>query len=414
MKRHLSANDYYSEHENVTGYWNGKAAELLGIEGESVTSEAFEALRTNRHPLTGEKLRPRAGTVAFHDIVVSSPKSISIAAMVGGDERLIEAFGEVVERAFKKLEAHAGVRDRKGDAYNTENIITTGNGIAAVYHHDTSRLLEPQLHAHLVFSNHTWSQSDGKWMALQPKRMMEESSTSIRQSFYRDMAGECERLGYEVEWKNGAPRLTGITPDIENAFSVRSQQKKAFTQRYTELFKEEPSKKRIEQFIKETKKPAMKRFVSEYEQAFGRRPSDALMTSFVKDWRSDKMAHSSSDNVLAGQLKGLNVVEAEQIHQTVAEARVRETMRHSEGDKVQAVKIKAESEKTERNRVKPTYRPETMRQSPKVEKNGSQAITRTEALRRLRRGAAISRALMGNPAGLIAYSLRQAARKREQ
>lgn len=65
MKRHLSANDYSPENEKVTGYWHGKAAKLLGIEGIAVTKEAFEALRTNRHPLIGDKLRPRDSTVVL-------------------------------------------------------------------------------------------------------------------------------------------------------------------------------------------------------------------------------------------------------------------------------------------------------------------------------------------------------------
>ena len=73
MGRHLSANDYYSEGESVVGHWQGKAAELLGIQGQEVTQDTFEALRSNKHPLTGEKLRPRASKVAFHDTVVSAP-----------------------------------------------------------------------------------------------------------------------------------------------------------------------------------------------------------------------------------------------------------------------------------------------------------------------------------------------------
>ena len=52
LKNHLRANDYYSKGERVTGEWVGLGAEKLGLYGE-VTPEQFEALRTNKNPLTG-------------------------------------------------------------------------------------------------------------------------------------------------------------------------------------------------------------------------------------------------------------------------------------------------------------------------------------------------------------------------
>jgi hypothetical protein len=55
---HLSANDYYAQDERVTGQWVGKGAESLGLSGE-VRPEAFEALRINLRPGTGERLTPR-------------------------------------------------------------------------------------------------------------------------------------------------------------------------------------------------------------------------------------------------------------------------------------------------------------------------------------------------------------------
>ena len=55
---HLSANDYYAQGERVTGEWLGKGAESLALSGE-VRPEAFEALRVNLWPGTGERLTPR-------------------------------------------------------------------------------------------------------------------------------------------------------------------------------------------------------------------------------------------------------------------------------------------------------------------------------------------------------------------
>ena len=55
---HLSANDYYAQGERITGEWLGKGAESLGLSGE-VRPEAFEALRVNQRPGTGNRLTPR-------------------------------------------------------------------------------------------------------------------------------------------------------------------------------------------------------------------------------------------------------------------------------------------------------------------------------------------------------------------
>lgn len=419
MKSHLSANDYYSEGEKVTGHWQGEVAKMLGIEGEAVTKDAFEALRTNKHPLTGEKLRSRNGTVAYHDIVVSCPKTMSIAAMAGQDERLVEAFKDVVEKTFKSLEAHASRRDRKAGAYNTENTINTGNAVAAVFHHDTSRMLDPQLHAHMVCSNHTWCEAEGQgqWFALQPRKMLEESKASIRQAFYRDMASECQKLGYDVEWKYDAdqeqsvPRLSAISPEMELLYSQRKQQKQDFIERYTATFGHKPDMRRVEYFIKETKGPATKRFAAEYEEVFGRKAKSETITALVKDWRSSKMADSTQEEVLAGQLKRMNSEQSQQLQQTVKAARMKQA-----GNTHHLLKPKYESPKlsvvaASELKVK-GKRKRKVSQRQSKQSSHRKALVRADGLRKLRRGAAILRALNGNPTGFIARELVRATRKR--
>ncbi len=57
LANHLTANDYYSEKESVTGVWVGQGAVRLGIVGSAITAhdEFFERLRCNQHPLTGRR-----------------------------------------------------------------------------------------------------------------------------------------------------------------------------------------------------------------------------------------------------------------------------------------------------------------------------------------------------------------------
>lgn len=407
MSRHLSANDYYSEGETIIGYWRGNAAKILGIEGTVVTREHFEALRNNKHPLTGEKLRPRDSMVKFHDVVISAPKSFSVAAMVGGDERLVEAFERVVERSFKRLEYHAEARVRSGGYYNTEQTIRTGNGVAAVYHHDASRLLEPQMHAHLVFSNHTWETTDGRWLALQPKRMMEMSKSNVRRSFYRDLAHEAEKLGYEVEWRGESFGFKGIDKRIENVFSVRSQQRDQFKNRYQHVFGEQPDKKRIEYFIKDRRKAAIDRFKSEYKSAFGKEADPSLVKDFIRDSRSDKMADSSRAAVRSRQREIAIAASCDQrISQVVQGARSRVGV----GEPVAEAERLSTKQQVQSN---PQRVISKQRKNTKF-KNNRHSIERMEAIRRMKRGMLIVRALQGHPALLIAAQFTQSAKERNR
>jgi conjugative relaxase-like TrwC/TraI family protein len=130
LSRHLRANDYYAEGEKIEGEWIGKGAKHLGLQG-TVASEHFEALRENRHPFTGEKLTARdrkpykakdpltgeiveRKPIALHDITFSAPKTASIAAIIGGDTRVTDAFRDSVRAAVLEMEHFAAVRMRTG------------------------------------------------------------------------------------------------------------------------------------------------------------------------------------------------------------------------------------------------------------------------------------------------------------
>ena len=102
-QRHLRQSDYYDQSRTVEGRWHGRGAELLGLKG-GVTSEDFEAVRQGLDPQTGEFLRQRHGADrvasngeeqskarSLYDMTFSAPKSVSVMATVGGDERLVAA-----------------------------------------------------------------------------------------------------------------------------------------------------------------------------------------------------------------------------------------------------------------------------------------------------------------------------------
>jgi conjugative relaxase-like TrwC/TraI family protein len=167
--RHLEHGDYYAEGERVLGHWQGRGAELLGLAGE-VRPEDFESLREGLDPRTGEFLRQRKsadrlmpdGTIQSHgrnlyDFTISAPKSVSVMATLGGDKRLVTAHEKAVAEALEEIESHAGARVRLNKA--NDNRIT-GNMVIAVYQHDASRELDPQIHPHAVAANLTYDITD--------------------------------------------------------------------------------------------------------------------------------------------------------------------------------------------------------------------------------------------------------------
>jgi len=420
LRVHLSANDYYSESEKVTGYWHGQAAERMGLLGLEVEEEHFQAIRNNKHPFTGEKLTPRSRIVAYHDVVVSAPKSYSIMALTVGDDRLVEAYHEASIETFKKLEEFTAVRVRHGANVNTESYKTTGNAVCAVYQHDTSRMLDPLLHTHLVFGNVTYCEDRQKWLALQPRPMMEETKISIREYFYQNLAKRAEAIGYTVSWGEHGFRLNEVSQSIERRFSRRSIQREQFVRRYQELFGQEPNKARVEQFIKERSREAKVRFRKEFEDAFYRKPSWREMKSFVVDARSNKMLSSSREKVKRFQHSLLTRSEKKELQIALVKtgADVEDSLKEElVAENVEGQKQRQEVREAEERNAGESSSPHDRgivknQERPRIaQRRHRQKLARLEVLRRFRLGMTLCAALQGNPNGLLIREARRRARK---
>ena len=66
---HLSANDYYSEKEKITGVWHGKLADDFQLQNMPVTADVFSLFQQNLNPVTLSKLTQRTvnGGIRFYD-----------------------------------------------------------------------------------------------------------------------------------------------------------------------------------------------------------------------------------------------------------------------------------------------------------------------------------------------------------
>jgi conjugative relaxase-like TrwC/TraI family protein len=236
----------------VSGQWFGKGAGDLGLRGVT-TAEQFERLCENKNPQTGHKLtlrqnatrietgndgvgRETANRRVFYDFTFSPPKSVSIAALVGNDTRIVQAHEQAVAAALNHLQSFAATRVRKNGECKDRN---TGNIVAAVFRHDTSRALDPHLHSHCVVFNATFDSVEQKWKALQNHDMM-VAQKFIDNVYYHELARELVRFGYQIENKSrGDFEIKGIAPELTDKFSKRHKQIDDATR---ELLKREPDK----------------------------------------------------------------------------------------------------------------------------------------------------------------------------
>src|SRR5580693_4005682 len=113
--------NYWSPRNLVAGQWQGRLAMQLGLTG-AVSAEDFAKLSEGQHPGTGEQLVRPLRSHEFHnpkgrvvktmehragwDATFSAPKSVSLTALVGGDDRVRQAHYASVSTALKQLEPY--------------------------------------------------------------------------------------------------------------------------------------------------------------------------------------------------------------------------------------------------------------------------------------------------------------------
>src|SRR5260221_7379244 len=229
--------NYYTEADQIRGEWHGKLAEQWGLRGE-VREEHFQRLSEGKHQITGEQLirHQAAGEYmnrrgekvsamehrAGWDATFSAPKSVSLTALVGGDERVRERNGESVSVAIDELGRY--VQARIGGNLPAE---TTGKWVAAKFEHDSARPVHgyaaPQLHTHVVFFNLTET-DDGEAHALQPRELYktQQYATAVYRS---ELAHRLKELGYESErGESSQPEIKGYSKEYLEVSSPGRQQ----------------------------------------------------------------------------------------------------------------------------------------------------------------------------------------------
>ncbi|MGL6029271.1 MAG: conjugative transfer relaxase/helicase TraI, partial [Legionella sp.] len=255
LKSAKEAGHYYMEQDNYylsdkdpleITYWQGKGATALGLSG-IVKPEDFLNMLEGRLP-NGEVLgivlnkngirQHRPGT----DLTFSAPKSVSLMALVGKDERLLTAHDEAVRETISHIEQLAAEARVTVDGETFYE--KTGNLTVATFRHSTSRALEPNLHDHAIIANAT-QRSDGKWRALSSRKKNDKDHlyNGFREFIYDNqhylglfynasLAKKTTGLGFDIEIKDkyGNFEIKGLSKEYIEDSSTRRKEIKAHQQ----------------------------------------------------------------------------------------------------------------------------------------------------------------------------------------
>ena len=214
------ADDYYAG-EGEASAWQGRGAELLGLEG-AVESERFRELLAGhvggKKPSSRIATRQDAHSRIGVDLTFSAPKSVSLQALVGGDGRIVDAHDRAVAHAVALAEERAQARKKVNGQSHVED---TKNLVVAKFRHETSREQDPQLHTHALVLNLT-CRRDGEWRALRNDEIVK--ATKYLGALYRaELAAELKRLGYVLRYeRDGMFELAHMKRGQLAAFSQRA------------------------------------------------------------------------------------------------------------------------------------------------------------------------------------------------
>ena len=220
---------YYAKDDpghRAASAWSGRGAAELGLEGP-VDPDVFRAVLEGRVPDgSGRRLgrASRDGEVRHRpgrDLTLSAPKSVSLAGLVGGDGRVVDAHDRAVAATLAWVEGNA-VETRMKDP-ETGRLVRAGaqKMVAATFRHDTSRNLDPQLHTHAVIANMV-SGVDGKWRTMANEKLY-ETKMLIGAIYRSELARGLVRLGYGIEktHADGRFEIAGVPREVVEAFSTR-------------------------------------------------------------------------------------------------------------------------------------------------------------------------------------------------
>jgi conjugative relaxase-like TrwC/TraI family protein len=242
------AGEYYYEKDPVfasggkgeNSQWEGKLAEHFGLDGR-IRKEDFEQAVAGNDPRSGKALIRAAVNAGVEserragiDLAFSAPKSVSIAALHLGDDRIVAAHDAAVSKALSYVQEHL-IYYRvtvAGDTYMEQS----DNMLVSRFKHGTSRANDPQLHTHAVVLNMTECK-DGKIRAISNEHIFQNQKL-VNAIYQNELSIELQKLGYSIDNYGNKFELRGISEEVLDTFSKRSRE---INEKYEKLKEQYPS-----------------------------------------------------------------------------------------------------------------------------------------------------------------------------
>ncbi|MDR0423062.1 MAG: relaxase domain-containing protein, partial [Rickettsiales bacterium] len=150
------------------------------------------------------------------ELTLSAPKSVSIAGLVYGDKRVIDAHMNAIHNTLDYIQENLLFVRTKGEYEKIDNMIATN------YNHCCSREKDPDIHTHCLIHN-IGIDKNNKIKAVDFTEALNNESL-IRQMYYHELTTNLTKIGYTIEQekkiKQYAPEIKGISKDIRDEFSM--------------------------------------------------------------------------------------------------------------------------------------------------------------------------------------------------
>lgn len=202
--------------------WLGNFARMLDLDGEipksaeslSVLNRLARGCSPSGVPLLAGVMRhPDRPRRSSYDVVVSAPKTVSVAALVADDHRIFDVHDQAVRIVFEEMQLRARISYR-GLRRKTNALV------AAHFVHTDSREKDPHLHSHLLTFNMTYTADPSLYSvkALDPKRIFADS-VHLDSIYKNDLAYGLRQLGHEVAIIEGSPEIPFVDKHARQLFS---------------------------------------------------------------------------------------------------------------------------------------------------------------------------------------------------
>lgn len=229
VKQSKNASYYTNEHgekENYydkesKGFWIGSAKEHLKL-NDNLKIDEYNKLFKGQG-IEGKQLTYKTGNNRTYDLTLSCNKDLSI--LKAAYPELATTFDEITFKAvndtLKEAQKFIAVRQTK-DGVTTKNYDTSS--VFGVFHHSTSRELDPQEHYHCLLMPVSFNEN-GKAFANDVKKLF-ENQKHLGAVFQKSIAnGLEEKLNLKTVFnEKGITSIKGISQEEKTYFSKRQAQ----------------------------------------------------------------------------------------------------------------------------------------------------------------------------------------------